>query len=942
MVFQWKQRPCRKTSHRHRLNFEHLELRQLMSITPPLSAPLLEVTGDSLQQQATPDLTSNWAPMVYAGEDLSTKQGTDIMLNGEVLANLAINMTVTWSLVAGPGTVSFADPGATSTTAGFSQEGTYELALTADNNGATASDRVVVNVTATNVINIDQVWLDQQGFGPYYLDQEDSTYVLQTDVTTDGTAFAIIAKNIIFDLNGHTITYDNATPITISNHSFENGTGGAADNWDFTNAANAARFAGDFFNNEIYDGDYSIKFSDTTADEYIESTETITLEANTTYSLSGMFEYGENEDPNPGVKGYIKLVGEGLPTIEVSKNDTNGRGIQLNEAEFTTGDSNAVYTVQVGIEGDASGTKPYFIDDVKVQRTKTYGVVLSPRSWNTAETPGVIQYGTASNSTVMNGTIVQGSEGATWGHGIFNFSTYGITASDLNITVNGANSSTLCGMDTYTKPMVIIGNTLTSNVQTITSRSRFDGVVVSSIVGIIQNNTITNGPHGGFISGGSGSSSTISGNTIQLKAKYTNAFAIIGSGGSHIYDNVINNGSGDYASRGIAVQSGTVDVVSKIYNNTIRVQQLANNQEYGGAHGWGTYGIQLEDASHVEVYGNTVYANAEENKAFAFRMNSNGGAPENVYVHDNIFIATAVNGIAATLKIASITGGLRFEDNTLITNDGIVGDTEESTVDLVRSHIEASSPLTSPHVFTTEYVTGTELHAEISFIDNTFEDANSRSHFVEGDVTNQSGNLDDRMNIFAKWTTTVDVKDGNNAPLAGASVIVTDKDGVQVFSGNTDAAGQVSVLLKEYCTQGSTRTQYNPYTVTASAQGEETTLDFVADKTQTINLQLSGSIQSLMMPAASQSYAVIFAPTESIAFTNVSKANDYNTSNEIIEEVDATPTLVNNKLNVDIYPTESSSNEKDAIEYLEDEDKHGPLKEAFEILATTPILPELF
>ena len=44
-------------------------------------------------------------------------------------------MTTAWSLVSGPGTVTFADPNAVDTTASFSGTGTYVLRLTANDGG---------------------------------------------------------------------------------------------------------------------------------------------------------------------------------------------------------------------------------------------------------------------------------------------------------------------------------------------------------------------------------------------------------------------------------------------------------------------------------------------------------------------------------------------------------------------------------------------------------------------------------------------------------------------------------------------------------------------------------------------------------------------------------------------------------------------------------------
>lgn len=72
----------------------------------------------------------------------------------------------------------------------------------------------------SGAIVIDQAWLDAQGgTGPYYLNQADKYYYLDTDVFVGArannptgnykqAAFYLANRNITFDLNGHTITYE--------------------------------------------------------------------------------------------------------------------------------------------------------------------------------------------------------------------------------------------------------------------------------------------------------------------------------------------------------------------------------------------------------------------------------------------------------------------------------------------------------------------------------------------------------------------------------------------------------------------------------------------------------------------------------------------------------------------------------------------------------------
>lgn len=57
------------------------------------------------------------------------------------------------------------------------------------------------------MILIDQSWLDSRG-GIGYLDQAGETYVLQSDIVAERSAFAVIANDVTLDLNGHAVTYD--------------------------------------------------------------------------------------------------------------------------------------------------------------------------------------------------------------------------------------------------------------------------------------------------------------------------------------------------------------------------------------------------------------------------------------------------------------------------------------------------------------------------------------------------------------------------------------------------------------------------------------------------------------------------------------------------------------------------------------------------------------
>jgi hypothetical protein len=821
--------------------------------------------SDRLFVTVTASNDLEYAPTVYAGADATTSVSNSLQLNGQVLVNRESNLSMQWSKVSGPGNAVLGSPSAIGTSVQFDQAGSYELQLSATNRGITVSDRLFVTVTASNIINIDQAWLNAQGDGPFYLDQQGKTYVLQTDVTTAGTAFAIIASNVTLDLNGHTITYDNATPITIPNGSFEVGAGAVADGWNFAGAPNATRHQGVWLHNEVYDGDHSLKFSLPGGDQFVTSTKTITLEANTTYSLSAMFEYGGQGDAsNPGVKGFVRLVGDGLPTREVSWNSTNWRGIQLREGTFTTGNSTETYSIQVGVEGgatlDSATTKPFYIDDVKIQRTRAYGVTTSTKSWSPADYPDIIRWGTGTNAMIKNGAIVQGADGATWGHGVFVHTTGGVTIQDLNVTVHGANSSAINGKDQGAFTSIVRDNTLTSNVKTISSRDNFDGAVISRLQGDIHGNTLTNGIHSGIVAANGTATarvaSNIYGNTVQLSSKYTNGFAIVAGWGSQIHDNVVNCGAGAFAARGILVSSGDpVGATTRVYGNSIHVQQLIANQEYQGAVLGGAYGIQLENAKNVEVYDNSVTAYGNDAPAYAFRMNSDEGTSAAVSVHDNTFRAVAGRSHAAAVKFTRIDeGSIQFVDNELITNDGVVGTTDNSFVILLRSTITVIAPISDPYPIESDYASVAGLHTRITLLDPTFTDASSRAYLESATTRIASrfgGAIDDKIAFDLRWTTAFLVKNVGGAALPNVAVTITDKTGAVTTSGTTDANGLLTAALTQFSTQGSAKTTFKPFMVTATVGGVPTQQQFDADRVQTIEVILATEAASngLLMPS---------------------------------------------------------------------------------------------
>ncbi len=127
--------------------------------------------------------------MVNAGPDLTVSLPNNATLNGTVTDDglpPGSTLTITWSKVSGPGTVTFVNASAASTTASFSAAGSYVLRLTASDGEFTVSDEASITVLRANNAPTANAGLDQAG-------------VVGSLVTLDGSASS--------DLDGDALTY---------------------------------------------------------------------------------------------------------------------------------------------------------------------------------------------------------------------------------------------------------------------------------------------------------------------------------------------------------------------------------------------------------------------------------------------------------------------------------------------------------------------------------------------------------------------------------------------------------------------------------------------------------------------------------------------------------------------------------------------------------------
>jgi hypothetical protein len=107
-------------------------------------------SSDDASVQVAPAAPVNHAPTVDAGADTSITLPGLATLNGSASDDGLPGgpLAITWRQTSGPGSVTFGNTSAASTTASFSQAGTYVLTLTADDGALSTNDVVTVTANA--------------------------------------------------------------------------------------------------------------------------------------------------------------------------------------------------------------------------------------------------------------------------------------------------------------------------------------------------------------------------------------------------------------------------------------------------------------------------------------------------------------------------------------------------------------------------------------------------------------------------------------------------------------------------------------------------------------------------------------------------------------------------------------------------------------------------
>ena len=400
-----------------------------------------------------------------------------------------------------------------------------------------------------NAIAIDANWLAQHGPGPYLLDLPGATYVLETDVTTKGTAFVVTAPNITFDLNGHTVTYGDSNPVTVVNGGFETGSGRNVPGWNLVQASSASLAP----NTSFLFGNQVLRLSNFNTAQRIYSDPIPITQVGHTYTAT-ITPAGVNSG------SIVELF-----VLDARTGETLGSGVSAAAfrgfsavAQFTPTTSDPV-RLKVLVIPPKGARDTLDLDAATLTVSNDYGIVASDAPADGI--PGLVNlsaaaeknYRNAANFTLENGAVVQGKGNGYASDPLFFRNLNGLTVKNVSTYATGMDTQSLDA--TYARGHVtVVRSTFRENIANVSNRmSDFATLKLTVVSGpiLIADNQILGSPQIGIMLAQNDPhfSATIVGNYISQNAVVTNPYAILLSSAQHF--EVANNLIVPLSGRGI-------------------------------------------------------------------------------------------------------------------------------------------------------------------------------------------------------------------------------------------------------------------------------------------------------------------------------------------------------------------------------------------------------
>ena len=320
----------------------------------------------------------------------------------------------------------------------------------------------------TNTVDLTPAWFAAQGSAPYLLGGSNTTYVLETNVTVPGTAFFFGGSNNTLNLNGYTVTYDNAAPITVANGGFEQGSGTNVPGWNLSAAPSAAIAP----NNYYLWGNQVLQFSNLTGTQTVLSAPIAIPAANYSYAATISCETINCSTVTLSVVDSV--TGAVLASSSVSE---TGEGIV---AAFTPTTTDPV-RLQVTVA--ANGTDTVELDQAALNVAGDYGIVaatdwydMPTQSANALPNWDQIQpaMAAAQNLTICNGSIVQGQANGYGSLPIYAAYMPGLTIQNVNTLSTGIDTGAVYAA--YSSNGLVISDCVFRNTSNeVANRKSMDG-----------------------------------------------------------------------------------------------------------------------------------------------------------------------------------------------------------------------------------------------------------------------------------------------------------------------------------------------------------------------------------------------------------------------------------------------------------------------------------
>ena len=661
----------------------------------------------------------------------------------------------------------------------YTVAGSYTSSLTVtDKDGGTSTAQTFpLVVTNATVIPIDAAWLQANSPAPYILDQPGATYKLMTDVVTTGTAFQIKTNGVVFDLNGHTVTYDNASPIVVNNGGFE---AGSLTGWNVLAAPHASVIP-----QSMMWGNYMAQVGPITGTETMTSSPVSIPLANMSYfaSLTCHGHYGSNVT----LSVIDTVTGSVLATN--SADPGHGGGLSVTFVPTTIDP----LSLKVDLSPGTNASDSIQLDYVQLTRMDNYGVDFS------------YKLNTTVTSSVPGGTITQGqSRGfASYPINAYNASNVVVT----NVTANFSGTDT-CGIyGDYINNSYVANCTFRGNVDQIMNR-----MALMSVIYMLQSlgsNDIENNLLSGSIQGGivvdRANGLIVTGNVIKLTSMWTDGYGIETGGGVRYYD-IGSNTIIPVKGRGILIDDYLNSAMSKngfIHDNYVETQE-------GGDLEYGTSGLEVTALrirsgfgliQNLHVLNNTFYAHTQiglDHTAIGCRITLyNNSANMNILLQGNQFKALILNQDAginnafglSLSAIASGTGltliGNTFESNNVSLNLGDNDGINESDVHFFGNTITKSSGgISMPY-------TGIQSAYWISTLDNiSMIDTVYQNGAIPGISYGGTGVKNASFGSLLNLA----IQNSSGTGITGATVTIFNSLNQIVFTGNSDSSGSLSAI----------------------------------------------------------------------------------------------------------------------------------------------------